>query len=122
MIPRMAAMDEAERELARALVAGTRPNVGVPQILLHLARHYQVTDEEVRICRYRLGGFLLRFIDGAGGLCVVLQTVVPASGSLVFPSLLQGLGLYRERSGARLVAGDGLDGGRLVLPSVRDGA
>jgi hypothetical protein len=67
VLPHTVTMNEAEQELSRALVAmvgGTRLNVVTSQVVHHLARYYLVDKEEARVCRYRLGDFLLRLTEG----------------------------------------------------------
>jgi hypothetical protein len=59
-------MDDAETELANALVAmvgGSRPIVSPTDVLLHLSRLYQVNAHQVEVCRSNPNDFLLIFSE-----------------------------------------------------------
>jgi hypothetical protein len=61
-------MDTVEATLEHALVTmvgGARSDVSTSQILVHLERAYDVQPYKVQVCRYKWGGFLLRFHAGA---------------------------------------------------------
>jgi hypothetical protein len=66
VIPRTTEIDAVEALLGNALVAligGSRPVTSPSQVLYVLSRHYQVTADSVRVCRYQAEAFLLTFHD-----------------------------------------------------------
>jgi hypothetical protein len=66
VIPYSAAMDEAEAQLTNSLVTwvgDTLPHVSLDQVMLHLARFYEIGADEVWVSHYNQNDFLLSFSD-----------------------------------------------------------
>jgi hypothetical protein len=75
IIPRSAAIDDAEEALANAfvtMVGGTRPFLSPAQVADYLRRFYSVEEQSAQIKRYRGGDFLILFAN-----CATADHVLP---------------------------------------------